>query len=376
MEINYEILKNMESEIKTLLENQYKSTKSPLLQDSTVLQYPQANLDNCTNAVQMPLNQEGANSVAKHRLRVCVGYNDDGSQVIKQASGKTEIELADNIAKAILNSERRNVFVGGEIVKTTPILQDYYEEWLNTYKLKKLRGTTATGYKSILQGHIYPVMGKLPLNQISPKDIQSFLDGQNEFSKKEYSKKYLLEMKNLLSQILDGALTDGYITINPAKDSRIVIPSEKKKERRALSIDEIKQAIQALTKLQGRDLLFWTIIIFTGMRRGEVLALKWEDIDLQNNIIHVHNNVTFDGNKPCLGKTKTSSGERNILIQPKLLDYILPLKGHGFVIGGSDKPITLTPCRGIINRGLKAIGIDGISAHYFRHSLGTLLNDV
>ena len=69
-------------------------------------------LENCTEVEQMPLSEEGDETMAtRQRLRVCVGYNDDGSPVIKHVTAKTELELADRVAKALLDSERRGEFV-------------------------------------------------------------------------------------------------------------------------------------------------------------------------------------------------------------------------------------------------------------------------
>ena len=59
-------------------------------------------LENCTNAVQMPLLTEGERDMAKHRMRTCIGYNDDGTSVIKQISASSELELADKIVRTYL----------------------------------------------------------------------------------------------------------------------------------------------------------------------------------------------------------------------------------------------------------------------------------
>ena len=70
-----------------------------------------SNLDNCTDSAQVSLPEKGDSTMAKHRMRICIGYNDDGSAVEKMVSGNSQHELADKVVRAILNSERRSEFL-------------------------------------------------------------------------------------------------------------------------------------------------------------------------------------------------------------------------------------------------------------------------
>ena len=70
---------------------------------------PSATFENCTFDAQRPLPEEGDQTMAKLRMRICVGTNDDGSPVTMQISGKTQLDLADNVARALLNSSRRGL---------------------------------------------------------------------------------------------------------------------------------------------------------------------------------------------------------------------------------------------------------------------------
>lgn len=255
-----------------------------------------ANLENCTKFAQVPIDAKGASVMALHRSRVCIGHNDDGTPIIKQVSGQSEIELADNIVKAILASERRSEFftVTGELsqpAKHVPTFHDYTEDWLKTYKQGKKEATTMSGYRAILRSHLYPVFGETAINAIVTKDIQVFLD-----QRKEFAKKYLQEIRRLLAQILDSTLLDGLIAVNPARDACLTIPSDKKGERKALSVDEVKAIIASIDSLDAMARLYTAIMVFTGMRRGEILGLQWSDIDLTDNVIHVVRNATYVNN--------------------------------------------------------------------------------
>lgn len=333
-------------------------------------------LENCTGAVQKPLLTEGECDMAKHRMRTCIGYNADGTPMIKQISGDSELELADKIVNAILASSRRQEFIDTtpiEIVPSSPSFKKYAEEWMETYKIGKCKPTTISGYNSILNQYLYPEFGSLPLDQFSAKCIQSFL---NEH--KDASAKYLREMKNLLSQILECAKRDGYLNNNPAKDPRISIPSAKKNERSALTLEKLNEILPVLDQLQGTEQLYLALVIYTGMRRGEVLGLRWENIDLTSNVIHVVRNVTYVNNQPIVGTPKTQSGTRDVSIMPALLKYLLPLKDDGYLIQNTrnkENPITLTMFKTMFKHIQNASDLNGATSHTFRHTLGTLLND-
>ena len=315
--------------------------------------------------------------MAKHRLRICVGYNDDGSLIVKRISGNTETELADNVVKAILVSARRNEFVQDVVmppVQNVVTFREYAEDWYNTYKVGHIKATTLGGYRTMLESHLYPAFGNKDIKEITTKAIQEMLNG-----KKDKSRKTLQDIIIFFRAILESARKDGIIEVNPADDNRITIPSSKKTVRNALSIDSIKDIVSSIATLpEIDDRRFQALLVFTGMRRGEVLGLKWEDIDLSNSVIHVQRNITYPRgcNEPLVGTTKTESGVRDIPILPQLLDFLKPLGTSGYIIGGGQKPNTLSVVRRRNERINRLIDLHGATPHIFRHSFATMLYDV
>ena len=125
------------------------------------------------------------------------------------------------------------------------------------------------------------------------------------------------------------------------------------------------------------DRRFQALLIFTGMQRGEVLGLKWEDIDFANGVIHVQRNVTYPRgrNNPLIGTTKTVNGVRDIPILPMLLDYLSPMGTTGYIVGSSETPNTLSIVRRRNERINRLIDLHGATPHIFRHSFATMLYD-
>lgn len=323
--------------------------------------------------------------MAEHRMRICVGYNDDGSVVTQRVRADSEIEMADKIVRIMLQSPRRAEFLPDdyhpaagaptEATASAPTLRDYTEEWRRTYKDGKQRQNTRDGISSYLRVHIYPTWGDTPIDQIATKDIQEFMNARSHLAAKT-----LREMLNLLKQVFSSAVEDGLIPTNPAKSSRLSNPGKASKNREALDRDTLAEIAGKLHLLEENDRRFLALAMYTGMRRGEIVGLRWEDIDLANNVIHVQRSANINKGKAIIGETKTASGKRDIPIAPDLLSNLKPLKATGYVIVGTrdqsgKEPITCTIYVAMLKRINKVIDMHGATAHVFRHSLGTLLYD-
>lgn len=196
--------------------------------------------------------------------------------------------------------------------------------------------------------------------------------------KADKSRKTLQDIMILFQAVLESARKDGLISVNPADDRRIMLPSTKKTIRNALDVEDMKDIISNMGMLSDvDDRRYQALLIFTGMRRGEVLGLKWEDVDFINGVIHVKRNVTFPRgqNDPLVGTTKTESGVRDIPILPMLLDYLKPIGTTGFIVGNGETPNTLSIVRRRNERINRLIDMHGATPHVFRHSFATMLYD-
>ena len=314
--------------------------------------------------------------MAVQRCRFCVGYNDDGTPIHKELQAPGQDALNDRILKEAIASGRIWEFLSpnpsllAEEPKPKLItLKEYSEKWLDTYKRSKLKPTTLNGYESYLRAHIYPAFGDRPIAGITMRDIQAWMNERRDLGKATITK-----MLDLLRQILDYAVEEHLIKDNPAKSKLLEIPSDKVTTREALTSEQFKDVLSNIPKLHDiNDRRMLALLALTGARKGEVLALRWEDIDPNTGFVNIRRNSTRVHNKAIVGTTKTKNSNRKIPLHPLLLDLLSPLKESGFIVGNGITPISDMAYKRAIERIEKEINLYDATAHVFRHTFLTLL---
>ena len=320
---------------------------------------------------------KGVSDMAKrHKQRVKIGVDENGNSIYKWADGYSIDELNDNIVRiyienGLLDRVRRDqprtqiVDRKGEC----PTFREYLEKWFATYKEYRLKPTTVKGYRSNLSRHIYPFFGDKRLDEITTEDIQQFLN-----EKKSLARNTVHTMLVLIGEVLTSAYEDKLIPVDPSKSKRISIVSRGKTERSALKPEQLKAIIKGIaTELKDDDeRRLLALLVFTGMRRGEVLGLRWEDIDFQKKLIHVERNVTYAHNQPEITSTKTASGKRIVPLDDRLEEFLKPIDSTGYVLG-REAPLTNMVFRRLYKSISEKIDLYGATPHVFRHSYITTL---
>ena len=217
------------------------------------------------------------------------------------------------------------------------------------------------------------------IKSIRPLDVKRYI---SKIIKKGYSGETTSKGLGVLQQIFSYAVIEGYIDVSPAAEVRVPKGLPKKK-REALTAEQ-----EAIVRRSGieRKATFWLfpyLLLFTGMRRGEALALTYADIDRKNMVIHVNKKVDYStGAKPKLDHfLKSENGERDIPLLPPLADA-LPKNAIGLVFPGkSGSYMTDTEMRGLWKKYCFEVGFveDGgekleypITPHCMRHSFATI----
>jgi integrase len=179
--------------------------------------------------------------------------------------------------------------------------------WLEEEHKHNIAHSTYKRYRALLVHHIEPVIGNLELQKTTPSDISKVISSMRESGQSPRSQQ---QARALLSVGLGEAEDKGYIALNPVKKVRI--PVNKGKEIEPLAIEEVKRLLETYegTYLSAR----LHIALLAGLRQGEALGLRWQDVDLDSATLEVRNQVQkIDGRLQLTG-LKTDRSRRFIAL--------------------------------------------------------------
>ena len=193
-----------------------------------------------------------------------------------------------------------------------PTLQEYLSEWLKR-RQPTLKGSTLLSYKETIAKIINPRIGHLKLTDIKPETIQWVYD---QFQQEKRRDRMAFAIKQVLNAALNEAVRQGLLSDNPVPKTRIKHP-QVKQAKVTLWTDE--QVDRLLTTIVGQKYEYLIrLALMTGMRQGELLGLKWEDVDLNQGIIRVRHSlqkaVVDEKLRFTIGIPKTPSSIRQISI--------------------------------------------------------------
>lgn len=222
---------------------------------------------------------------------------------------------------------------------------------------------TAEAYTAPLR-RLITRYGDIEASEVTAQDIFAYL---SELGKQGYSRRSVQMHRDILNMIFNEAIVSGLLTVNPC--SAVSMPRNLSSTRRELPDDDAIAAVKGgAAEPFG---LFALVCLYAGLRRGEALALRYEDVDRAQRVIHVTKAVEFVGNNPHLKPPKTKAGARDALLLDVLADAIP--KGEGLIFCREDGGLlTKTQYRKRWLAYCAAIGYN-ITAHQLRHGFATIL---
>lgn len=293
-------------------------------------------------------------------LRWYVGRGPDGKKKYKTKTVRGRKSDAQKELNRILTETARGTYV--EPTKMT--VAEYVQRWL-----EDIRGTikdrTHEWYATIMVKHVLPRIGHVALAKLTPLDVQ---DLYRQLLDADVSPARVNACHRTLKCCLNQAVRWELIARNPA--SLAEPPRPPKREVRTLTPKQVRKLLDA-ARPTGQVSLYMAAVA-TGMRLGELLALRWQDVDLKGCVISVTGSLDLHGHRDT---TKTDSGFRRIAIPKALVDEIdcLPRNGEYVWCTPEGKPLS----HWNLNRQFKGLltkaGLPDIRFHDLRHTHATVL---
>jgi integrase len=284
-------------------------------------------------------------------------------------------------AEVELRRRIRELESGVEHEKGKLTVIDYLNRYLGERE-PSLRPKTMEGYRDSLRKHIAPALGHLRLKQLTPLHLQ----GYYREKLKTLSGQSVRHHHNLLARALKQAVRWGYLAANPAE--RVEPPVANPPEMRVLDAAALKIVLEAARS--SRLYPAFLLAISAGLRRGEVLGLRWQDLDLESGLLQVRQTLVRVRGQGCLFQApKTKKSRRPILLPEGVLaelrlvrqrqeddrERLGPVfRAHGLVLCKEDG----TPyAPESINDAWAALtanaGVERVRFHDLRHSCATYL---
>lgn len=283
--------------------------------------------------------------------RLCKAIVDPRTHKRVYFYGKTEREINKKIMLYTQKAQIGRSF--------SEIADEWWEEAEPKLAMQSIRS-----YK-LAMSRAVTFFGDTPSKNITAKDIQKYLTA---LAKQGYSQKVVSNHRMVVNRILDYAVMEGDIELNPC--ASVKTPTGLPKSTREAASRSDEQIIKDNVDLW----LFPFVALMTGMRKGEILALKWKDIDFEKNYIYVTKSVAHDGDKPVIKTPKTEAGNRIVpLLLPLRNELIKHIgKPDEYIISDDGKtPLSNRRFISIFDNYRKATGITA-TAHQLRHSFATI----
>ena len=254
-------------------------------------------------------------------------------------------------------------------------LQEYISFWQETYDKHQSRPTTYAAHNYVLKNHILPGLGDIPLSELTSEMVGEFLEERRRFGNHRPGSSGLGEetmrhIHRLLQQCLDQAIRDGLLTENPAKafhyrksmtvKANIMTP---------LEMEDYLDAAERLGYLP-----MFMLALTAGLRQGELIALKWSDLDIESRTL------TIAENRAVVRRELVEYGDqtRTIALTPEVIDLLImehakhPNSPLMFMHPATQRTYSPQMVRRMHNEIIKEAGLDHIRFTDLRHTCAVL----
>ena len=310
--------------------------------------------------------------------RYTAGHNPvTGKQIFKNVLGKTQNEVKEKLKKALVEAGQVDFTKSGQYTVGT-----WMDTWFENVAKIKVRPSSHQTYKGYIDNHIKPNIGKIPLEKLTTMDLQKFYRKllttgrveriESKEQPKGLSAKTVRNINQVISSAMDLAMAQKIILTNPTDACEL--PKVEHKEMQTIPAEQL-QAFLDEARATGVYELYY-IELATGLRRGELLGLKWTDIDWKNGIIKVRRQIARVDGQIVEAPLKTKNSYRAVTISQQAIDvlreqkrktndtYVFPSLNGG--------PISPDSVNNMLKRVLERAGIPKVRFHDLRHTFATI----
>lgn len=292
-----------------------------------------------------------------------------GKQVFKNVLGKSQAEVREKLKKALEEAQKVDFSRTGKYT-----VEQWMKEWFENVCKIKVRPSSHQAYRGYIDHHIAPNIGKIPLQKLYRKLMRN---GRVERTEAEHqpkglSAKTVRNINQVISSAMDSAVAQKIITENPCKN--VSLPKTEHKEMQTIPAEQL-QAFLTEAKATGVYEMCY-IELATGLRRGVLLGLKWQDIDWKNGIIKVRRQVARVDGQIVEAPLKTKNSYRAVSISPQAVEVLKMQKAktNNEYVFPSPKggPISPDSVNNMLKRVLERAGIPKVRFHDLRHTFATI----
>lgn len=311
------------------------------------------------------------------------GKDENGKRIRRQPTFKTKSE-----ANKALKEFEANKTKGTLVKPKSETVGEWLTYWLTSIASNSCEESTLYGYKNIVNRHIIPSLGEIPLQKIKPQQIQNYYNDKLNDEESPLSENTVRKHHALLKTAFQVAVQQDMLISNPL--DKVIKPKYIRPEINVYNAEEMKKLFKA-TEGTRLEVVIW-ILGMTGIRRSELCGLKWNNIDFNNKIISIKNTRINVGTKIIeKNRTKNISSTRKISISDELIDVLnkerqsqsenKELLGKHYIdndyviVMENGKPYRPNYLSELFTKFINNNNLPPITLHGLRHSLASVANN-
>lgn len=310
--------------------------------------------------------------------RFIVSYTLEGKPTFKSVSAATKSECIKKMKEA-----KEALGVTHEKVSPDMLFGNWIDCWYQFYCKPRIRESTQAHYENMIYKHIVPGIGNIQLDKLTQKDLQTFYNQEKKEGRQAHvemlgaglSNAMVRSLHALCRSSLEKARIDKLININPANGCRL--PPKKAREMQVLTPEELYRFMSQANAEGYYE--FFLLELSTGMRRGEILALQWKDLDFETGELNIYKQVNRIKGKLIISQPKTKSSIRKIIIPAPVVSVLEELHSKTTSkwmfpspVKLNDEPLDPSAIKNRFTLILERANCKHIRFHDLRHTFATM----